>query len=483
MNTGEMGVRARGVTDGVRATRRAVVWRGGSLALAGGVLGACGQASTGGPGANSGSTGGAAGAQAGGPKRSATYTVRVMVWGDVQDKPVYDNIQADFNPAHTDIKIENDHLAPGGNYYEKFSANLAAGTAPDVAYFQGWMWHEYAAKEALQAVDDLAARDRWTTPWPNDQAYDLQTKFRGKRYMSPSNTGTMIMYYAKEYFDKAGIPYPKEDWTYADFQDLARRLTRQLDGKQVWGYEWNGNYNRMVPWFRMNGGMEWDQIAEPKKANWNTAAIVDALQFQLSDAPYKLGISPQQALLASDANYNRIQFGGVGMKVEGPWFLPQMWGPQARREGGTQFDVQLLPTGRSGKKSHMNLIEGQALLKSSKDKDAAWDVMKWIAGEKGQQRIAEGGRMCNVPQFIRSLWLPMTKQKYNVANADAFLKAVETGTISTVGPITVNVLDRDAGVQAAFNDVRDNKATAAEAMATLQPKIQQLLDQYWATQK
>ena len=54
--------------------------------------------------------------------------------------------------------------------------------------------------------------------------------------------------------------------------------------------------------------------------------------------PYKLGVSPQQAQLAADANYNRIQFGGTAMKMEGPWFLPQMWGPLARREGGTQYD-------------------------------------------------------------------------------------------------------------------------------------------------
>jgi flagellar hook-basal body complex protein FliE len=66
-----------------------------------------------------------------GAKRSAPYTVRVQVWGDVQDKPVYDNIQADYNPAHADIKIENDHLAQGQDYYQKFAANLAAGTAAD----------------------------------------------------------------------------------------------------------------------------------------------------------------------------------------------------------------------------------------------------------------------------------------------------------------------------------------------------------------
>ncbi len=57
----------------------------------------------------------------------------------------------------------------------------------------------------------------------------------------------------------------------------------------------------------------------------------------------------------------------------------------------------------------MNLIEGQTLLKSSKDNEAAWDVMKWIAGEKGQMRIAEGGRMCNTPDFTRKLWLPLNK--------------------------------------------------------------------------
>ena len=57
----------------------------------------------------------------------------------------------------------------------------------------------------------------------------------------------MLMFYAKEYFDKAGIAYPKEGWTYQEFQDLAVKLTRQLDGKQVYGYEWNNGYNRQTP--------------------------------------------------------------------------------------------------------------------------------------------------------------------------------------------------------------------------------------------
>ncbi len=424
------------------------------------------------------------GGQAAAKRRAAPYTVRVQVWGDIQDKDVYDNIASDFNAVHEDIKIENDHQASGPGvpgYYDKFSANLAAGTVADVAYFQGWMWQEYAGKGALQALDALAGRDKWTLNWPNDEAYDLQTKHHGKRYMSPSNIGTMIMYYVKEYFDKAGIPYPKADWTLADFEDLNRRLTRQIDGRQVYGYQWNGGYLRNTPWWRMNGQVEWDRIAEPRKAFWNTAAVVEALQYQLYDSQYKFQISPTQAMLAADASSNRLEFGQVAMKVEGPWFLPRMWGPQAKREGGTQYDVQLLPTGKIGKKLHMNLIEGQAMTTQSKDKDAAWEVMKWIAGDEGQKRIAEGGRMCNVPEMNRKYWLPSVKQKYNVANAEAFLKAIEGATINLVGEITENVLNRDAGLADALNAIRDGKATAKEAMDQVQPKIQQLLDSYWAS--
>ncbi len=71
---------------------------------------------------------------------------------------------------------------------------------------------EYAGKGALQEVDDRAAKDKWTQPWPSDEAYDLQTKFRAKRYMSPSNIGTMVMYYVKEYFDKSGTPGAAVGW-------------------------------------------------------------------------------------------------------------------------------------------------------------------------------------------------------------------------------------------------------------------------------
>ena len=122
------------------------------------------------------------------------------------------------------------------------------------------------------------------------------------------------------------------------------------------------------------------------------------------------------------------------------------------------------------------------IAKASKVPDAAWDLMKWISGDEGQKRIAEGGRMCNVPETNRRFWLPLATQRYNVANAEAFLKAIETGTINLVGSVTEAVLDRDAELSRTLDRMRYGQLSAKDAMETLQPKIQQVLDATWAKQ-
>ena len=419
------------------------------------------------------------------PTAIPPVTIKMQVWDDIQDKDVYDAIAADYTAANPNVKVANDHQVNGnGNpgYYDKFQSGVASGNPPDLAYFQGWQWQSYAVSGALQELDDRAARDKWTAPWPNDDAYELQTKFRAKRYLSPSNIGTMVMFYVKEHFDRAGVTYPKPDWTITDFQETARKLTGTTDRGPVYGYQWNPGYLRNTPWWRMNGRLEWDRIAEPKQANWTAPEIAEALQYQLFDTQYTLKVAPTQATLEQNPEANRLEFGNVAMKVEGPWFLPRMGGDKAKRPGGTAFDVQVLPTGRTGKKVHLNLVEGQVMTKGSKVPDAAWGLMKWIAGDAGQKRIAEGGRMCNVPDTNRRFWLPLATQRYNVANADAFLKAIEGSTINLVGAVTEAVLDREADLSRTLDRMRFGTLPAKDALEILQPRIQSVLDAWWAKQ-
>lgn len=65
---------------------------------------------------------------------------------------------------------------------------------------------------------------------------------------------------------------------------------------------------------------------------------------------------------------------------------------------------------------------------------------------------------------------------------DAFLLTQKTGSINVVGGVSETQIGRDGGLNDALNDIMDGKATAKEALAVAQPKIQTLLDEYWARQ-
>src|ERR671934_76054 len=86
-------------------------------------------------------------------------------------------------------------------------AAAAAGTLPDIVYMQGWEWQPYAIAGTLRPMDNFIKRDRAHLPniWP--AAYHPQTKWNGKTYMAPADTGPMVMFYNKEMFDKARVPY------------------------------------------------------------------------------------------------------------------------------------------------------------------------------------------------------------------------------------------------------------------------------------
>ena len=43
-------------------------------------------------------------------------------------------------------------------------------------------------------------------------------------------------------------------------------------------------------------------------------------------------------------------------------------------------------------------------------------------------------------------------------------------------------INREGGLGNALNDIMDGKATARDALAVAHPKIQALLDEYWARQ-
>lgn len=416
---------------------------------------------------------------AGGSADAATTEISWFEWGDINDKAIADGTIAGFEAANPGITVRLEQ--PPSNYYDKLQASVAAGTAPDILNMQTWLWQSFAAKGVVASLDEFQARDNFTEAFPTlwQGVYDAQTRFRGSLYGVPWNMNAMLMFYSKEPFDRLGLDYPTDDWTYDEFKSLTEQLTQEVDGVQYYGYQTNTSYERLACWMRLHGDKEWDQEVEPHEARWDQDPIMDMLNFQLYEVVNTLKVSPTPAMMQGGTN--QLQSGNVAMKMEGPWFFPQMVGEQAKTAEGTPFDVAQLPLSPNGTRAHMVFGHVLTINAASEQKEVAWEFLKFAGGAGGQENVAKGGRQPVTPEFMEQFWVPDVKERYGIENTDSFIKAFETGILHLAGEVDDRMITNEV-----FGPARDaivaGEVTAFEAIPEVNAKIQEMLDAFWETQ-
>jgi multiple sugar transport system substrate-binding protein len=405
--------------------------------------------------------------------------IRLSAWADVQDAVVYENITKAWMEKQSDHQVTVEQYPAG--YYEKIQANFAAGDSADVLYYQGWSWQAYAENGVITALDTYIQRDASDALFPTGSNYENTTKWQGSTYMTPTDVGSLVIYYNKDLFDKQGVPYPAKGWTWEEFQSAIETLTHDEGDTHYYGWSqasgWNGGYGRVCAFMRRNGHVEWDTEIEPKTAFWDHEDVSSALQYLIYDAIQNQW-SPGPDVIAGGGV--GVDTGRVAMVFEGPWFMPRLWGELGTTDTGINFDVAEPPVGSTGLNTNFGHVHGHCMAESSQNKDGGWELIKFILSEEGQTIIAEGGRMCGTPENIDNIWGPIASETYNFTNYEAFSNGMREGATPLImgegsvihayggGPITA-LWDKLLGLQ----------QPAAEALAIANTEIQAALDQYW----
>lgn len=164
-----------------------------------------------------------AGSAGGGLAQSGDkITVWVGSWWESQ-VPVIQQLWAADNPS---VTLDMQPL-PINGYLDKFTASAIGGAPPDVVDMDTSWVSTVAALGLLEPLDDLVAQlpveDISPAAWS-------ASNFKGVQYAVPNRSGPGVYYYNKTVFDKAGVPYPTDDWDYAQFLDIAKKLT--IPGEQ-----------------------------------------------------------------------------------------------------------------------------------------------------------------------------------------------------------------------------------------------------------
>jgi len=318
-----------------------------------------------------------------------TVTLKWVSQAGGMAKKILDQSFRIFEEKHPNIKVDHIAIPARGwyDYFQKVSVMVAGGTPPD----SGWVAiegnHLLIDKGMLEPLDKYIAREREKLPLDDiHPALIRALLYQGKVYQIPFDFNNVVIWYNKKLYDKAGLPYPTEDWTINDFIEYAKKLTQDTNGDgrpDIWGFIFTNEYfNGIVPWvFRAGGSILNDYWTE---STLNEPECLDALKF-LNDLVHKYKVSPDPAGRLAASQAEQFVAGNVAMIQGGRW-----WQHTIRIQGGmTDYDVQFLPKWRT------DTVEigvgGWPIFKASKHKEETWELLKFSISKEAQTLYAKLG--------------------------------------------------------------------------------------------
>jgi multiple sugar transport system substrate-binding protein len=310
--------------------------------------------------------------------KSGTLTLQGF-GGEAELKSITSAI-ARFNKDYPNVKVEvsMDPITTGwGDYVTKVLGQFNAGSAADVYGTAIETFQAFAARGLFIPLDDyVKAHNDFA-----DFAPSLfeQSSYKGVQYFIPIGWNNIMINYNRDLFDKAGVAYPKEGWTWDDFRTTAKALTvKDASGNVTqFGYEVPSQNFFVQPWFLTNG-------TSPLNADWTASNMLDpkvseSLQF-LHDLIHVDGVSP---IPGKDVMDNQFFAGQVAMINRGHWIV------QGAKRAGLNMDVAVVPA----KESDTTVIGfgGYAVSKSAKDPELAQALVTALTSVETQTEEGIGG--------------------------------------------------------------------------------------------
>lgn len=249
------------------------------------------------------------------PASRGPLTIRFAVWGGTEESKIWPRIAQAFQSRYPKIKVKVEFYP--GDYYAKLLTMLAARAAPDCFYLTYERVPALASRGALLSLDKFIRKDKEL-----DLAdfFPLALKmftWRGKPYGLPKGLHTLAVYYNLDLFQSAGLKPPSPNWTWGDYLETAKRLTKDLDGDGKPEQFGTSLYPFDVA-ILQNGGKLVDE--KRKLCLLDRPEAVEAVRF-CCDLVYKHHVSPPMHTEAGLSHADLFMAGKVAMYVSGPWEL------------------------------------------------------------------------------------------------------------------------------------------------------------------
>ncbi|MBN1992115.1 MAG: sugar ABC transporter substrate-binding protein [Anaerolineae bacterium] len=289
--------------------------------------------------------------------------------------------------------------------------------------------------------------------------------FEGSIYGLPFRSDIWILYYNKDLFDKAGVDYPTNDMTWKEFDQIARQMTSGEGADKVYGahfHTWRStvelatvqdgkntviatDYSFMKPMYDMVVAMQDDDI------------IMDYGELKAGSVHYSGVFKNQQ----------------IAMLPMGSWFIGSLIAAKNAGEIDFNWDVVKYPHPEGVEPgTTAGTLTSLAINTNSKNKDAAWDFIKFYGGPEGAKALAATG---NLPAMRNAEILGVFSSLEGVPPGAT--EALQTATVRLELPMHPKV----GAVEQILNEEHDLIMTESvpvdEGIASMTSRISEALSQ------
>ncbi|MEG0271210.1 MAG: sugar ABC transporter substrate-binding protein [Clostridia bacterium] len=214
-----------------------------------------------------------------------------------------------FEEKNPGIKVDV-RLTGYNDYFTKLATEIGGGNAPDVFEVNMENFLAYMLRGACADLSNLGiAKENYS------EATLAAASSDGKLYAVPMSFSTCMLFYNKALFDKAGVDYPTDAWTWTDIQVAAEKIVA-AGGEDTWGIFQPITYNEFYKAIASNGGSMLS--ADYKSFTVNTpenVAVLDAMLKRIRDT----NVMPTTEELAGRGDWDLFTEGKLGMIVTGIW--------------------------------------------------------------------------------------------------------------------------------------------------------------------
>jgi len=308
--------------------------------------------------------------------------LKVAHW-DVTSHQYVTSLFEAFKAANPDISIEVIDI-PSADYTQRLTVMLNGGSDVDVFWIKdGDTTKSIANRGQLADLSGYIKRDNINLA--DFHGVADRFIFDGKLAALPSSTGYYVLYYNKDIFDNMRIPYPSNDLTWAQWEELAGQLTSGSGNNKIYGgllHTWQACVQN---WGIQDGK---HTIMETDYSFFRPYYEM-ALRMQRAGYIYDFG-----SLKAGGIHYSSLFLrGNAATMPMGTWFFTNIIERIEKNESNIRWGIATLPHPPHVEKGWtVGSVTPIAMNQASSNKELAWRFIDFVTGIEGAKLLASFGQ-------------------------------------------------------------------------------------------